>query len=237
MFWKNHKYLLLGATVLGIGGFILFRKYLKSMLPPLPKLPAVCEQIVVFPVKFKKSDLGKQWVNLFNGPTPQSNWLIPQRVLMSAYPGDPKVDKTEAKLRKVLDANIQTFVCLQTEDELKRFTDYRPILKRLNPNIQILHFPIEDCGIAKDEDVLKFVNELCDRVKNGDRMLIHCFGGHGRTGTIASILLAKLYKLSAKEALLRVEACHDCREFERPNTSPEVSSQFEQVKRLVESNH
>ena len=42
-------------------------------------------------------------------------------------------------------------------------------------------------------------------------MYIHCRGGHGRTGTICALLLARAYGLSASEALTRYQWYHDTR--------------------------
>lgn len=37
--------------------------------------------------KFVGSEFPKSFVQLFEGPTNKSNWVIPKRLLMSAYPG------------------------------------------------------------------------------------------------------------------------------------------------------
>jgi hypothetical protein len=43
-------------------------------------------------------------------------------------------------------------------------------------------------------------------------MYIHCHGGHGRTGTIAALLLGRLYGLGASAALELYQHLHDTRE-------------------------
>ena len=35
----------------------------------------------------------------------------------------------------------------------------------------------------------------------GERLYIHCWGGHGRTGTLVATMLARLYSLSCSSAL------------------------------------
>ncbi len=50
-----------------------------------------------------------------------------------------------------------------------------------------------DQGVAADEDVIKLVEDLEVRLRtNPEEILyIHCWGGHGRTGTIVCCLLGK----------------------------------------------
>jgi len=47
--------------------------------------------------------------------------------------------------------------------------------------------------------------ELISRLKNGARIYLHCWGGHGRTGTLVSIILSILYDLTAQEAMTRCQ--------------------------------
>jgi len=54
-------------------------------------------------------------------------------------------------------------------------------------------FPIPDFQIPTDAQAFpKFVEEVADHVRSGDRILIHCAGGIGRTGTFAVCLLKAL---------------------------------------------
>ena len=57
---------------------------------------------------------------------------------------------------------------------------------------EIIYCPIEDYGILT-EDILKgLILKLLDRLKERKKVGIFCYGGHGRTGYIAAILLGKL---------------------------------------------
>jgi protein-tyrosine phosphatase len=92
-------------------------------------------------------------------------------------------------------------VCLQQEDELKRFSPYWQIALSHNPKLQQIHFPIpgfhrfqskltfKDQFVAEDSAVISLVTNLQERLKNEENLYIHCWGGHGRTGTIVACLL------------------------------------------------
>ncbi|EFC37029.1 predicted protein [Naegleria gruberi] len=174
------------------------------------------------------------------GPTDTSNWLIPNRILMSAYPGDLNLEKSKIKISQLLKSGINCFVCLQLKEELNRFIPYKPLieeyclLNNLNiNNFTYLHLEIPDNYVTSDEKVMNFINqELLPQIKKEEsKCLIHCWGGHGRTGTISSILLSHLYQLNSQQALERVAKVHSCRII-RKSRAPQSPSQFKQVKRL-----
>ena len=43
-------------------------------------------------------------------------------------------------------------------------------------------------------------------------LYVHCWGGHGRTGSVVCLLLHRLYGLDAASALFRCQFVHDCAE-------------------------
>lgn len=91
-----------------------------------------------------------------------------------------------------------------------------------------------DYSVASDDLVDSFTDELIERYRKGENLLLHCRGGHGRAGTIAAILLGKMYNISSWEALKRVQTYHDCRPVKSFAMSPQVSSQFDQVIRIID---
>jgi len=186
----------------------------------------------------------------WRGPTDFSNWVVQCRVLAGAYPGHrDNIEKHKHLIDDLLAAGVTTFVCLQLASELVSFRPYHDtVLEVWKQRVQLqqkaatsepkfLHFPIPDHSITKDEDVLAFTDELVSRFHNGEVMYIHCWGGHGRTGTIVACLLARLYGLrgveGAETALQLTSALHSCRVNTRGSSSPQSACQFEQVRRLV----
>ena len=89
-------------------------------------------------------------------------------------------------------------VCLQTLEELKSFRPYRHLLPQ---SATYIHFPlIDNDAIASDDELIAFVHRLSDFLDGncggeggGEKvkMYLHCWGGHGRSGSVALLLLVK----------------------------------------------
>src|SRR4051812_31163454 len=111
---------------------------------------------------------------MHQGPTDTSNWLVPGRILMSAYPGD--ITKTKARLKAVqlIEAGITTFVCLQEKEELVRFSAYDVDLRSAFTNtgrtgeLEFINFEIPDNDIASDRHVDNFTDELVTKFHKGN---------------------------------------------------------------------
>jgi hypothetical protein len=65
------------------------------------------------------------------------------------------------------------------------------------------------------------------------RWLVLCRGGHGRTGTVVSIMLGLLYGLPPFEAMRWVQFCHDLRVAPMGTPSPQTEAQRQQVVRIL----
>ena len=73
-----------------------------------------------------------------------------------------------------------------------------------------------------------------ERVLRGEKLYIHCWGGHGRTGTLVAVLLGRLYNLPYTTALRYTQAFHDARVYPQGVRSPQTPVQRAQV-RVVSS--
>lgn len=63
-------------------------------------------------------------------------------------------------------------------------------------NLSFDHLPIVDCGVTDDERVLQLCRKLVLDITKGEVIYLHCWGGHGRTGTVVSIMLHLMYGVS-----------------------------------------
>lgn len=55
--------------------------------------------------------------------------------------------------------------------------------------LQVLRFPIPDFGVPADTAAFRaFLRDLLDRLRTGESVYMHCYGGRGRTGTALACL-------------------------------------------------
>lgn len=160
--------------------------------------------------------------SVYCGPTIESNWVIPGKLLVGAFPASRLDDETYHLLTSILAQKVTKFVCLQLEytpgvsEELWRngealrpyFEDVLYILDNKDKFMNLSHItlnkedakfqlcPILDCGIGDDEKILELCEELVNDIANGEVIYLHCWGGHGRTGTVVSIMLHLMYGVS-----------------------------------------
>ncbi|UJR24004.1 hypothetical protein I4U23_026969 [Adineta vaga] len=173
------------------------------------------------------------------GPTSYSHWVVPNLLLASAYPGEKDPDAHKRLTRQIIDAGIQVVVNIMEIEELKRFTPYQEIMLQhateVDRQLEFISFPIRDQSVHQDNQrVLEFCLELCDRVKKGQVVLVHCWGGHGRTGTIISIMIGILFNLKSQEAISMNRQLHDQRIRTNGIPSPETGPQTEQVRIVLD---
>ena len=199
----------------------------------------------------------------YRGPTDESNWVIPDRLLVGAYPGEAEDDAEHIQiLRGILALGISTFVCLQEEYVHKMDiapTDWkagrvcRPYIfdaaelckhPPVGPSgeryprpeqLRLLHVPIRDFDCSNDEVVMRLAKALIWRLRRGEKVYLHCWGGHGRTGTVTAVLLGILYDLTATDALRRTQFFHDLRVNTLHVGSPQTPEQCLQVVRVLDA--
>ena len=140
-------------------------------------------------------------------PTASSHWIVP-RLLASAYPGKADIAEHEAHVATLVEAGVTHWICLQPDDELKRFTPYHPQVLALcasadRPPPVFIRVPIPDCGVTDDAALIALVERISAILHESDRhrILLHCWGGWTRTGTVAALWMAREFGVSARQAL------------------------------------
>jgi len=200
----------------------------------LPKLP-----FVVSPQAGAEGGRAQR-ITTMKGPTDKSNWVVHGRILQGAYP----VGKTDIEQRVVISAlmraGVSCFVNLVSLQETMQLPEYSSLVSahekmrpKDNAKVDHVHFPISDGGTAKDNQVLPLLQDLVKRVKQNQKLYIHCYGGHGRAGTICACLLGILYELPPDEAIQRIQVYHDSRDHPGCFPSPACEGQRKQVRRLM----
>jgi hypothetical protein len=159
-----------------------------------------------------------------NGPTYESNWLIPKApgfgsLCVGSYP-----ESWHGYLARILHAGLNTFVCLNDEYGTQDYRgDYFEPYAKNNKQIPADRFiwkKIKDMKTGDDGDLLEVADEVVKRIKNGEHVYLHCAGGHGRTGGYAAIILHKLYpELTSSEIFEYIQFAHDQRDGHTCGTS------------------
>lgn len=127
------------------------------------------------------------------------------RLGLSIAPGRWRPDGPANPLRADLRALRQVFgasalVTLMEEPELKQ---YGTSLSRLRSGarragLTSIWFPIPDFGVpSSEEETVRLVEGLVARLRSRETVVVHCLGGLGRSGTMASCVLVALGRNSA----------------------------------------
>jgi hypothetical protein len=151
---------------------------------------------------------GSNGTNDYSSPVDNTHWAVPGSVLCGHSAG---LMKDHELLSLVNDCHVDTFVCLQANYHEYNISDYRRTLASLQSNmtssrgIRFLHCPIPDFSVLSANSLLSLVAELQRVISEGHVLYVHCYGGHGRTGTVMISLLAAVEGLAEREA--RNEFC------------------------------
>ena len=158
--------------------------------------------------------------------------ILDEYLVVGAWPGSSDL-KLEEKIQSLLrnELKVSHFINLMEEAQQKeqRFKPYKSEIGGLT----YTQFDIPDNGIADDFEVCCLVDKLHECIKKKERLYIHCWGGNGRTTTVATLLLAKIYDLTWQEALLLICRSYNERKIPLLKNLPESEEQFNQIKRLI----
>jgi hypothetical protein len=170
-----------------------------------------------------------------NVPFPRAWWIRRPVLLAGCYPGDLDASVARRKLQALLDAGIRTVISLQPIDETsadgKPFAAYEPLLKQLASADSMLSYcvrlPIPDCGVPSPTEMATILNVIDGSIDTGHPVYVHCWGGHGRTGTVVGCWLVRTGR-SGEAALAEIHSLrsHDAYLCEQPAPQTEAQRQL-----------
>ena len=132
-------------------------------------------------------------------PFDRSYWVIPGRLLMGYVPVKPEPSRTREKVRELLEQGIRTFINLMYDNETNY--DGVPIPgyeQELQAEAQAMgvmaqhhRLSIEDLTAPTAEHMKQVIDQIDESLNAGLPVYVHCWGGRGRTGTVAGCYLAR----------------------------------------------
>ena len=153
--------------------------------------------------------------NDFTGPISCTHY-ISKNICCGSTPG--RMNKSQI-YDLVTKSNINAFLCLQESYEEYGCRDYRKTLDELlverntkeefknfpsSRTFKFLHAPIADFSIMDDNSLLGLIAEIQKYIEEDPEnnvLYIHCYGGHGRTGTVLTNLIMAMNGCKVVEAL------------------------------------
>jgi len=144
-------------------------------------------------------------------PFPQSYWIQPGLLCAGHYPGAPDDATRDEKLNGLLACGLRRIVCLIEEGENARngapFVPYLPRLKELaakrGTTIEWHRLGVRDASAPTPERMREILAVIEQGLVRKLPTYFHCWGGHGRTGTVAACYLIQ-QGMTPEQALVEI---------------------------------
>lgn len=158
---------------------------------------------------------------------PAAWWVEPGRLAAGAYPGHPDPALEARQLGALLDAGVEVVVSLLEGGEAaaRAGRDYRDALARLAAarglRVAVHRHGIEDHDVPDAHTLVALETTLDAARRAGACVYLHCWGGRGRTGTVAALELVRRGLAPPSQALAAVATLRAG----LPGSSPESPAQ------------
>lgn len=134
----------------------------------------------------------------------KSDVLKEETVGLTILPGRKDYSRsTEEDLKYIKSIGIDNVIPLITDDELHDFGVDNLMDQYKAFNFDVNRLPIKDQMAASNEEMNMLIDWIKTKLKDNEKVMIHCVGGLGRSGMVAASLLKSLGK-SAEEAISNV---------------------------------
>jgi hypothetical protein len=136
---------------------------------------------------------------------PHSYWLLEGQLLAGEYPGAFDDEEAKRRLAAILDKGIRSFIDLtEPVDPLQPYED---LLMELAGDLGIVviyrRISIRDMWIPTAQVMSEILGTIEEEMAAGRPVYVHCWGGIGRTGTVAGCWLVE-QGYSCDDALERI---------------------------------
>ena len=155
-------------------------------------------------------------------PFEYSNWVIPGMLLMSGCP-------RRQNYLEIKNVGIRYFVSLmEYQQEREAWVDYRDegVPEKggdfcyQSKGITVARWGIKDRSVTSDDKANHITLRVIKAIGRGCPVMIHCFGGKGRAGTITSLVIGLMYGVDGHTAMDMAQRLFDDY---RPNKGTKVA--------------
>ena len=117
---------------------------------------------------------------------------ITGRIFLHSMPG--RYEKWEEFLAAARKLNISHVLCLAPLDEVRlKSPEYAIAISNGSIIFDLIECPVPDFDLPQNNDeFMAHMKNVADLIQEGKNLLIHCAGGHGRTGMAAACILQLL---------------------------------------------
>ncbi|MCD6457952.1 MAG: hypothetical protein DRJ39_03005 [Thermoprotei archaeon] len=152
-------------------------------------------------------------------------WVIKNRLATAPIP------RSIQNIRVWKDKGVKAVVILVEDHELAILGGKNRYFKLLeNEGLEFFHSPIRDFYIPTIEQCMSIMNWIDKKIIENKPVLIHCYGGLGRTGTIAACYLIYRYGFDPMSAIEKIRSIRP-RSIESPTQINFVYMFYEEISR------
>lgn len=170
-------------------------------------------------------------------PFDRSYVVVPGRFLAGVYPASDDPAETTEKLLRLQAVGVNHVVNVTEASEANwqgvALVNYEPELTALaaeqGREVVCRRFPIRDLDVPSVEIMQAILDDIDGAVAAGRKVYLHCWGGRGRTGTVAGCFLVR-HGLTGDEALALVRYLRRT-DAKAHTESPETDEQKQFVRR------
>ncbi|MDF7800699.1 protein-tyrosine phosphatase family protein [Pontiellaceae bacterium B1224] len=115
---------------------------------------------------------------------------LPGKLYLHSMPG--KEEPLAECFQALEDASVDHVICLSPIEEVQdKSPKYAEAIQSNTLPCGLIHFPLGIGGVPEDtEPFLNLARDVAKQLESGSSFLVHCKGGVGRTGTMASCIVA-----------------------------------------------
>ena len=104
-------------------------------------------------------------------------------------------------IETIKDKGVSSILCLLSDNEFDQYGVNDLLEQYRQHQFTVMHSPIVDQSIPSFKQMDTILDFLDKAIANDEKVLIHCVGGIGRSGTVAACYLSTRHNMTAEDAI------------------------------------